>query len=107
MYKVKVSDKANADILNITTYIVNELKNVPAAIKLRQSIEKSKSTLEVFPYSRAVYFRHPTLKREYHGFNVRNYVMFYYIDDENGLVVISRVYHSKQSHEQLLLKEEK
>lgn len=72
MYQVKFSNKANFDIFNITNYMTNELKNGPAAVKLRQAIEKAKSTLEIFPYSQAVYFRHPTLKREYHAFNVRN-----------------------------------
>jgi len=106
MYKVKFSDRAKHDILNITNYIINELKNTPAAIKLQQAIEKSKTTLELFPYSRAVYFTHPALKREYHGFKVRSYMMFYYIDEEKECVVISRVYHSKQNHESLLSKEQ-
>ncbi|MFA5479493.1 MAG: type II toxin-antitoxin system RelE/ParE family toxin [Candidatus Muiribacteriota bacterium] len=100
-FKIIFSSKAEADLTDIIEYISGELKQPLTANKLLNLFKKQISTLSFMPE------RNKKLKFTLHSFNIRylpvkNYLVFYIIDDLNKNIVIIRVLHKKRNWEYLL-----
>ncbi len=95
-YNIVYTRLAKNDISNIATYISETLKAPKAALNLIASLEKSIKTLEKFPYSHRVYIPHKMLENEYRFIPVKNYIVFYTIDENKKTVQITRVIYGKR-----------
>ena len=91
MYKYKLSEQADRDLLSIITYISFDLFNPDAADKLNDETFKTIKNITLFPKSHPVV---STSKYEYRRALVRKYKIIYYIDGK--MIVIARIYAPRQ-----------
>lgn len=98
MYKVEYLSSALSDMSKIIEYISKELVNKKAAIRLSEKFVEAADRLCDFPYANPVYVPIRPLKEEYRKVVVDNYIMFYYVDENNKTITISRVFYAKRNY---------
>lgn len=96
MYKLSYLPLANRDIADIVNYIADELFAPKAALDLLDALDKSISRLADFPYSCRVYQPVKPLEQEYRILTVKNYAIFYTVNEQEKLVEITRVIYAKR-----------
>ena len=95
MYKVEFLPIAKEDLNDIIYYISHHLKNISASKKLRSLFMNSLDYILQFPYGNPVYQTTGTLKNEYRSYRVKNFFMFYTINEDKQLITIVRVLYQK------------
>lgn len=100
MFKLKYLPTALRDLRDITDYIADTLKAPEAALDLLNALDDSISRLEQFPYSCRVYQPVKDLENEYRLLLVKNYLVFYVVNEE--VVEIYRVVYAKMDLTKLL-----
>lgn len=73
-----------------------------AAEKLADEMIETADRLAAFPYSNAVYFPIRPLKKEYRKRMVQNYLMFYWVDEEEKCVTLAGVVYVRRNYDRLL-----
>lgn len=99
MYKLEFLPVAKNDMLEIVKYISNDLKNPQAASKLADEFIEAAENICIFPYSNNVYTPIKALEKEYRRIIVKNYMMFYTVDESTKTVTIMRVMYGKRNIE--------
>lgn len=102
MYKLEYLPVAQKDMVEIVQYISRKLGNPTAAEQLAVELIEAGDGIPEFPYSNPAYVPVRPLKREYRKLLVRNYLMFYWVDEAAKLVTVARVIYAKRDHELLL-----
>ena len=102
MYELEYLPVAMQDMTEIARYISQDLCNPAAAEKLADEMIEAAESLTVFPYVNAIHNTVKPLKQEYRKLIVRNYVMFYWIDENEKKVVVARVIYFRRDYERLL-----
>ncbi len=97
MYKLEFLPIAKNDMLEIVKYISEELKNPVAASKLAEEFIASAENICIFPYSNNVYIPIKSLEKEYRRIIVKNYMMFYTVNEDTKAVTIMRVIYAKRN----------
>lgn len=100
MFKIKYLPLAKKDLMDITAYIAEDLKNPNAAIDLLDAIEKSIERLQVFPYSCSLHQSKGHLQTEYRVLPVKSYLVFYTVFEHE--VEIHRIIYSKMNLNRIL-----
>ncbi|MBR7060131.1 MAG: type II toxin-antitoxin system RelE/ParE family toxin [Eubacterium sp.] len=93
---------AKSDMLEAVKYIANELKNPVAAQNLADDFISAAERLCEFPYANNVYLPIKPLESEYRRIIVKNYLMFYTVDEQNKTVTIMRVIYARRDMESQL-----
>ena len=83
---------------DIVRYISHDLSNPIAAETLAGEMMEAAGRLTDFPYRNRVYSPIRSLKQEYRGQIVQNYIMFYYVNEEQKLVTIARVIYARRDY---------
>lgn len=99
-YNLKFLPLFENDLLEITDYITNTLKNPPAAHRLVDDIElaivkRLKMPLSFAPYPSSKRREHP-----YYRINVRNFSIFYVVVDDT--MEVRRLLYSRRNIDELL-----
>ena len=102
MYKLEYVPVARKDMVEIARYISRELGNPTAAEQLAVELIEAGDSIPDFPYANPTYMPIRPLKREYRKLLVRNYLIFYWVDEAAKLVTVARVIYAKREHELLL-----
>jgi len=102
MYQLEFLPIAKQDMIEIVHYISHELHNPMAAENLAVDMITAAENLTEFPYINAIHQSIKPLKKEYRKLIVKNYIMFYRIDEEEKLVTIVRVVYARRDYEKLL-----
>ncbi|MDA3834456.1 MAG: type II toxin-antitoxin system RelE/ParE family toxin [Spirochaetales bacterium] len=102
MYKVNYTTPAQEDLVSIMKYISSILKAPTAAEDLLDKIEKETEILEenplIFPFSQDEYITK-------HGIRymlIKNYFIFYTIDEDSKTVSIIRIMYARRDWINLL-----
>ena len=101
MYKVMVSDAAEADLDKIIGYIAAVLVN-PQAASLADKIAACYDDLSRTPY---MYSQCQNLQLQALGYrrvSIQNYIMVYRVDEENKTVYILRFFYGPSDYERLI-----
>ncbi len=98
MYQSEYLPAARRDIVEIVQYISRVLKNPTAASRLAAELIEAGENIGSFPYAAPVYTPIRPLRHEYRKLLVKNYFMFYWVDEEKKSVMISRVVYAKRDH---------
>ena len=101
-YQVEFLPSAQADMVEIVQYISKELCNPIAAENLAEDFVKTADSLSVFPYAHEAYIPIRPLKHEYRKVSVKNYLMFFWVEEENKVVTIARVIYAARDYGKLL-----
>jgi len=102
MYQLEFLPIARQDMIDISRYISHELLNPTAAEKLADAMIDAAEMLADFPYINAIHQSIKPLKKEYRKLIVKNYIMFYWIDEKEKKVTIARVIYARRDYEGLL-----
>lgn len=103
MYTLEYLPSAKRDMEDIAEYIGVKLANPAAVYKLAEKMVREAEKLTDMPYKCGVYFSPRPLKHEYRKLLVGNYIMFYYVDEYDKLITISRVIYAKRDIGKLLM----
>ena len=98
MYELAYLPIARQDTVEIVRYISRELQNPSAAERLAAELIEAGEGLSRFPYANPVYLPVRPLKHEYRKLPVRNYLMFYRVDEEKKQVTVMRVIYAKRNY---------
>ena len=102
MYKLEYLPAARKDMLEIVRYISKELQNPDAAERLAGKFIDAVEGVLKFPYATPAYHSIRPLGHEYRKIPVQNYLMFYWVNEEEKIVTIARVIYAKREHRRLL-----
>lgn len=102
MYKLEVLPIAKSDIDDIIYYISHNLKNLTASKRLRDLFMNSFTNILKFPYGSAIYLASGSLKKEYRSYKVKNFIMFYTINENTKTVTVVRVLYQKMDISSIL-----
>ena len=86
LYKLEYLPVARKDMIEIVRYISRELQNPDAADRLAVELVNAAESVLTFPYAAPAYQPIRSLKHEYRKILVQNYLMFYWVDEEERLV---------------------
>lgn len=101
-YKLEFLPAARQDMVEIVRYISKELGNGAAAGRLAVDLIDAANDILTFPYANPVYLPLRPLKHEYRKVPVRNYLMFYWVDERDELVTVARVLYAKRDYRRLM-----
>ena len=96
-YNLIILPIAKNDMENIIFYVSKIIKNNSSAIKISKSFEKGLNIILKFPYGNPIYNINQKNKKEYRCLKIKNYLMFYFINNNN--IIIARVLYSKMNIE--------
>ena len=94
-YSFKYSENAKKDLFNIFDYIAIDLSNIKAAENLFANIETAIDDLCTFPKSAPLMNNEYLSKKLIRKKVVDNYLILYYPDEINRVILIVRVMYSK------------
>ena len=102
MYDLEYLPIARQDMIEIARYIGQELNNSAAAATLAEELIGAAENARSFPYAAPSYTPIRRMKREYRKLLVRNYFMFYWVDEEKHLITVARVIYAKRDFTSML-----
>ena len=102
MYKTEFLPIARQDMIDIVRYIAVKLKNPIAAERLAVELTQTADQIAEFPYANPVYMPVRPLKHEYRKLSVKNYLMFYWVDEEKKTVTVVRIIYAMRDYNRFL-----
>ena len=102
MYQLNFLPMANQDMTDIVRYISHELLNPTAANALADEMIEATERLCDFPHINTIHQTIRPLKHEYRKLFVKNYIMFYWVDENDKLITVARVIYARRDYEKLL-----
>lgn len=99
-FKLRYLELAQSDLLDIVSYISNQLSAPQAATSLVDKFDRAISRLELYPFSGHPYVKKQKLEDEYRFLVVDHYLVFYAVDD--NVVEIRRIIYGRRNYENLL-----
>ena len=100
-YKIGLSDEAKKDLGNISSYILYELKSPQAAEAVLADLESAIVSLDFLP-DRIPLAREDSWKKQgIHAMVVRNYLIYFLIDEVKLQVNIVRIIYGKRDQAQV------
>lgn len=96
-YSIKYLNVFKKDLKNIIDYLSIDLGNGEAAHRLIGNIDNKINLISENPrmYQR-LYFAQP-LKHDYRYFVSGKYMVIYYVDDEEKMIVVQRIVYAKRN----------
>ncbi len=102
-YKIEYLPLAKNDLLEIVDYISHNLKNPKAANRLAEEIIGEIKGLSAFPYSAPIYIPIRLLEHEYRKLLVKNYMVFYWVEERTKVITIARIFYAKRNFDSSLI----
>lgn len=96
IYTVKVTSQAERQIQEIISYIKNDLKSPGAALHLLDALENSFASLVHFPQRMALISEEPWHTNEIRRLPVKNFLVYFWIDENNMIVHITALIYGKR-----------
>lgn len=95
-YTVKITSQAQEQIQEIIHYISYELKSRNAALHLLDTLENAFNSLSQFPQRVALVDMEPWRTNGIRRLPVRNFLVYFWIDEDNMKVQIIAVIYGKR-----------
>lgn len=95
-YTVKITSQAEEQIQEIAHYIAHELNAPDAALHLLDELEEAFSTLTHLPQRVALVSQEPWRTKGIHRLSVKNFFMYFWIDEDKLVVQITAIVYSKR-----------
>ena len=95
-YEVKITSQANEQMLEILRYIASELKAPDTALRLLDTLETAILSLARMPKSIALTAEEPWRSYGIHRMPVKNYLVYFWIDEDAHKVQVTSVVYGKR-----------
>lgn len=95
-YTVKITSQAEEQIQEIMHYIAYDLKAPAAALHLLDALEDSFASLTYFPQRVTLIDEEPWHTSGIHRLPVKNFLVYFWIDEDNLKVQITAVIYTKR-----------
>lgn len=102
MYRIEYLPVALHDLVEIAEYIGVKLDNKSAADRLAENIAESVSAAAEQPYMYPLYIPIKPLKYEYRKIVIKNYDVFYWVDEPTKTITVARVIYARRDIGKLL-----
>jgi len=102
LYHIEFLPIAKKDMVDIVQYISHTLQNPQAANTIMEHFSKGIEMIQSFPYANPVYSPIMPLKHEYRKMLIGSYLMFYWVDEQQKSVTITRVIYASRDYKSLL-----
>lgn len=102
MYKILITADAEKDIDIILNYITNTLCNSEAAKSLATEIIKKYKRISENPYMYELYPDKLLADKGYRKVTVKNYMIFYIVNENDKTVTVMRVIYGRRDHKNLI-----
>lgn len=96
-YAVSYLPAAVDDLKETVSYIAHTLGNPSAADRLSEEIVRQIAPLADFPYSAPAYTPISQLEHEYRRLLVKNYFVFYWMDENEKTVTVARIIYARRN----------
>ena len=96
IYNVKITSQAEEQIQEIVYYISHELKAPDAALQLLDALEDAFSSLTHFPQRVVLVEEEPWHTNGIHRLPVKNFLIYFWIDEDNMKVQITAIIYGKR-----------
>ena len=96
MYKVIVTEPAQADLKKAVMYIANELRNETAAENLIDEAERAFSSLSDMPERNPVVMDGVLATQDIRMVQIKNYLAFYVVREETQTVSVIRFLYARR-----------
>lgn len=94
-YNVNITSQAEKQIQEIIHYIAHELKAPDAALHLLDTLEDSFASLAHFPQRVTLLNEEPWHTNRIHRLPIKNFLVYFWIDEDNLKVQITAVIYAK------------
>ncbi len=101
-YMVEISETAGQDLENIIRYLRYNLAGDIIADKYKILFKQELKNLENIAGSMPILSEELTGYKNIRKINIRNYILFYIVDDENSKVLVLRIGHAFMDWEKYL-----
>jgi len=101
-YRVDVSEPAEDDLKNIVRYIAAQLSAPLSALNMMELLEKAMVELSDIPQRCSLVTDERLSQMGYRKLVVRNYVVFFSIDEKNKVVDVERILYGRRDWFSLL-----
>lgn len=95
-YFVNITNQADKQLQAIVKYIASELRAPQAALRLLEEIEKAASSLSQFPQRISLTEEEPWRSLGIHKMPVKNFLVYFWIDEENSKVQVTAIIYGKR-----------
>ena len=95
-YTVKITSQAEEQIQEIMHYIINDLKAPDAALHLLDALEDSFTSLAHYPQRVVLVDEEPWHTNKVHRLPVKNFLVYFWIDEESLKVQVIAVIYDKR-----------
>ena len=95
-YNVKITSQAEEQMQETIYYIAHELKAPDAALHLLDALENSFASLTHFPQRVALMDEEPWHTNGIHCLPVKNFLVYFWIDEDNAKVQVTAVIYEKR-----------
>ena len=102
MYRLEFLPSARQDLIDTVRYITEKLKNPDAADRIAEEIVAAAESLREFPYRNPVFRPMKPLEREVRSVPAGNYLLFYWVEEEEKRVTIARILYARRDLEAAL-----
>ena len=101
-YTVKITQQAQEQIREIVSYIRFTLQAPETAMKMLDTLQEEIASLDQFPNRIPLTEEDPWHSQAIHKFPVKNYLIYFWVDEETKKVqIIGAVYGRKDQRHQL------
>jgi len=101
-YRVLITRSAQNDLMDISSYIRDELKEPAIAIKLVEKLKVSIMSLSTFPLRYNLVVDERLSAQGFRKFIIDNYLVFYLVSEKEQTVNVVRILYGKRDWEHLL-----
>ena len=95
-YEVKLTEQAIIQMQDVIEYISHILLVPETARQWSNYLKNKISQLDFMPYRYPLLELSPWKEYGYHKMNVKNFVVYYWVDEENKIVWVTAVVYSKR-----------
>ncbi|MCL1831576.1 MAG: type II toxin-antitoxin system RelE/ParE family toxin [Oscillospiraceae bacterium] len=101
MYKLDLLPTAQRQKDKMLDYIKHDFYNPTAAKRINKQIDNAFMRIRRMPYSCPVYESDVVSEHEYRKLIVKNYIVLYWVDDDDKTITVARIFHGKQNYEDM------
>lgn len=99
MYAVEYLPSTQQELVDIISYVNIKLQNPIAAQHLAIKLMREIDALSQHPYAYSLYVPLRPLQHEYRKLVVGNYVILYWVEEQNQKIVVAHIVYGKRQYD--------